>query len=323
MTSEGSGGGLTHGQPSDDVLVPFQLESSGIRGRFSRLGTVVDTIIGRHGYPEVISRLLGETMALATILAGALKYDGVFTLQAKGEGPVRTLMADVTSEGDIRAYAAFDADALPAEVSSDEVSQVTRLLGGGYLAFTVDQGVHTDRYQGIVPLEGATLAECTHAYFRQSEQIDSAIKLACARDDQGSWRASALMLQRMPFEPVARPGQTPMTIEDYDEDWRTALALMSSASDAETLDPDLTPDRLLYRLFNEPGVRAYDRKALGSTCRCSTERVESAIGSIPPASLEDMKIDGLVVVTCEFCKSEWRYDDAALDAMRERLTAAG
>src|SRR5262245_23322940 len=204
--------------PLDDLIQPFKLEGQAVRGRLVRLGPLLDVILHRHQYPDAVATLLAEMLALSAALAGALKYEGVFTLQTKGDGPIRLMVADVTSSGDVRGYAQFDAERLAAIGATAEGSSlsVPRLLGAGYLAFTVDQGQHTERYQGIVELTGATLAECVHHYFRQSEQFEAAIKLAAGRSaPDGTWRAGALMLQRLPPEAGAA--------EDVEDGWRRAL----------------------------------------------------------------------------------------------------
>lgn len=297
----------------DDIILPFQIDPYGLRGRLVRLGSVVDGILGRHAYPEAVSAMLGETVALAACLAGSLKYDGVFTLQTKGDGPIGVLMADVTTAGAVRAYATFDADRValldPADVAARDVP---RLLGGGYIAFTVDQGTNTDRYQGIVELSGRSLSECTHAYFQQSEQLDAGVMIAAGRREDG-WRAGGIMVQRLPYarDLPGRPSE-----EEYDDLWRTAVTLMSSTRARELIAGDLPPDQLLYRLFHEAGVRAYEAQPVTDTCRCSRERVERVLLSLNGEDLDDMKVDGAVIVNCEFCKREWRYDDAALDALR-------
>ena len=175
----------------DDLIRPFQVEGAGVRGRLVRLGPTVDEIVRRHDYPPPIARLLSEGIALAAILAGALKYEGVFSLQAKGDGITRMLVVDCTSEGKIRGYAQFDAEEL-ARLTAETAGQtltVPRLMGGGYLAFTVDQGDDTERYQGIVPLEGATLAECAHKYFRDSEQVADRDPHRHRPDGERQWRS--------------------------------------------------------------------------------------------------------------------------------------
>lgn len=303
----------------DDIILPFQIDPYGLRGRLIRLGPVVDGILARHDYPEAVAAMLAETMALAACLAGALKYDGIFTLQTKGDGPIGTLMADVTSAGEMRAYARYDAERLAAvDPAAVAERSVPRLLGGGYIAFTVDQGANTERYQGIVELAGHTLSECTHAYFRNSEQLEAGVKLAAGRVDTPdglAWRAGALMIQRLPYQRdlPGRPSE-----DEYDETWRTAITLMSSGTAAELLSAELAPDRLLFRLFHSEGVRAYQAQPVRDVCRCSSARVERVLRTLTGEELAELRQDdGEVSVTCEFCKREWRYDDAALAALRD------
>lgn len=286
----------------EDVVQPFLLESSGIRGHLVRLGPAVDHILTRHAYPAPVAGLLAETVALAATLASMMKYDGIFTLQTKGDGPVRILVADTTSDGHLRGYASFDENAL----RTLDGAGTDVLLGGGYLAFTVDQGAHTDRYQGIVELTGTTLAECLQHYFRQSEQIRSGLMVAAARIE-GAWRAAGLLLQRTPG-----PGGFPEAPED-EEDWRRAMILQASCTERELLDRDLPVNDLLYRLFHEEGVRVFQRKPLQARCRCSRARLEDTLRALPRAEVEDLKVDGEVVATCEFCNTAYRFDAAALD----------
>lgn len=311
------GGGARAPHPAlDDVIQPFQIEGKAVRGRLVRLGPLVDEVLDRHDYPEPVAALLAEMVALAVVLAGALKYEGVFTLQTKGDGPIRLMVADVTSTSDIRGYAQFDAEKLAAAAASPAAgSPVPRLLGSGYLAFTVDQGVDTERYQGIVELVGATLVDCVHHYFRQSEQLQAGIKLAVgreARSDGGSgWRAGALMIQRMPPE----GGISEIAVDDADEDWRRALVFMSSSTSTELLDPAMAPNDLLFRLFHEDGVRVFAPGSLRAACRCSRERVERVLQSLPQGEVKEMKVDGAVVVTCEFCNADYRFSGDDLDKL--------
>lgn len=308
---------------SDDAALPFQVDPYALRGRLVRLGPAVDRILTAHDYPQPVGQMLGEALALAACLADSLKFDGIFTLQTRGDGPISTLVADVTSAGDLRGYAGFDAERLAAAEAKAEPSgglarSVPKLLGAGHIAFTVDQGEATDRYQGIVELEGATLADCTHAYFQRSEQIGTGIMLAAGQvegeEGRPAWRAGALMIQKVPYEggEGLRPPPAP-NAEAYDDGWRRALGLMGTTTTAELLDRALPPDRLLYRLFHEDGVRVYKSHPLRAQCRCSDERVERVLRGIGREELETLKVDGEVVVTCEFCKTTRRYDDAALD----------
>jgi len=258
---------------TDDLVQPFQLDPFALRGRLVRLGRTVDRILTQHDYPEPVAALLGEAITLAVLLAGALKYDGVFTLQTKGDGPVRLLVADVKTDGAVRGYAQYDAQRL-GEITGEVAARgdspsVPGLLGAGYIAFTVGQGDDTERYQGIVEIVGATLAECAQHYFRQSEQIQAGLKLAVARaGEDRSWRAGGLMLQRVPPE----GGLAPIA-DDVEDAWRRTMVLMSTATPAELVAPDLPPRRLLWRLFHEEGVRVYQTHPVEARCRCSRERV--------------------------------------------------
>jgi molecular chaperone Hsp33 len=295
-----------------DYIRPFQIETSGLRGRLVRLGSELDGILGRHAYPAPVARFLAETLTLATLLSAMLKYDGVFTLQGKGDGPLKLLVADVTSEGKMRAFAQYDATAFEGEhaarmTEDAELAPAAALLGKGYLAFTVDQGENTERYQGIVELYGKTLADCVQHYFRQSEQIDTGVAVAAELTEAG-WRAGGVMLQRMPEE-----GGTAPILSSADEDgWRRAMVLLSSATPKELIGASVAGDDLLYRLFHQDGVRAYPAKLLSFGCRCSDERVRGMLKGLARDDIDHLKVDGKVEVSCQFCSTVYRYDDAAL-----------
>ena len=183
---------------------------------------------------------------------------------------------------------------------------VVQLLGRGHLAYTVDQGPDMERYQGIVALSGATLADCLHHYFLQSEQIQTGLMVASGRAG-GSWRAAGLILQRLPEE----AGQAAMVAPDEDA-WRRAMVLQASCTEAELLDPALPVNDLLFRLFHEEGVRVFRRRPLAARCRCARDRLEETLRSLPRAEIEDLKVDDEVIVTCEYCNRRYRFDDAAL-----------
>lgn len=292
----------------EDLILPFQIANGAARGRLVRLGPSLDTILGAHDYPPEVAALLAEALAVATALASGLKFDGIFTLQAKGDGPVSMLVADLTSDGALRGYARYDDAALKA-AAGKALEPVPRLLGSGYLAFTVDQGPDTDRYQGIVELVGATLAECIHEYFTQSEQLPTAIKVATSRDEAGHWRAAALMLQRM-------PGGTDLPADEAEEDWRRGVIMMASAKDAEILGPDLAPDKVVYRLFHAEGLSLFDLRGLEARCRCSREKVTNTLASFPRAEVEDLQDEaGEVVVSCEFCRTAYVFNPADIQAL--------
>jgi molecular chaperone Hsp33 len=292
----------------DDLVQPFRIDPFALRGRLVRLGPAIDRILSQHAYPIPVAAMLGEAITLAVVLAGALKYDGIFTLQTKGDGPIRLMVADVSTDGAVRGYAQYDQaklDAVGAAADGAGVSlSVPRLLGGGYIAFTVDQGEETDRYQGIVELAGATLADCAQHYFRQSEQIQAGIKLAVGRTGPGdTWRAGGLMLQRVPPE-----GGYGVIADDVEDGWRRSMVLMSSATSDELIDPGLSPHRLLFRLFHEDGVRVFDTHPLEARCRCSRERIERILRAFPADELDDMQKERVTTVTCEFCSRRYTFE---------------
>ena len=298
----------------NDIVLPFQIESQAARGKLVRLGGTVDRIVSRRNYPAPVATLLGELAVLAALVSSALKYDGVLTVQVKGDGPVTMLVADATSAGEIRAYAAFDRATLARAAAGDwRAAPVPCLLGDGYLALTVDRGPEVERYQGIVELRGGSLADCARRHFRESDQNQAAFKLAVApTGPSGAWRAGGMMMQRLPDAGPARlSGETPD--EEMEESWRRAVVLMASCTSAELVDDRPHPHDLLYRLFHEDGVRVFEPHALAHGCRCSRDRVEATLRSFPRAEIEDLEIDGEVVVTCEFCGARYAFDDTDID----------
>jgi molecular chaperone Hsp33 len=291
--------------PSDDLVLPFQAEQADVLGRLVKLGPTVDTILSRHAYPEPVSRLLGEAVALTAMLGAALKADGKLILQATTDGPVDLLVADYQVPGELRGYARFDAARLAALDTDDDAA----LLGHGHLAMTIDRGQDTERYQGVVPLEGESLTEAADTYFRQSEQLPTFIRLAVARhyragkgEGAWTWRAGGLLVQKL-----TREGGV-SSVKDFEEDWHRAKALAETVEDHELLDPMLRADRLLYRLFHEEQVRVYRAIPLETYCSCSRERVEELLERFSAEDIADMTVDGEVWVTCEFCNARYGFD---------------
>jgi molecular chaperone Hsp33 len=299
---------------ADNLLRPFQLERSTLRGRVVRLGDLVDRVLTRHDYPEPVGRLLGELFVLAATLAGGLKFDGTFSLQIQSDGPVSLMLADCTNEGAMRGYARYD-EVRVAEASGTDVET---LLGNGRLAFTVDQNQLGQAYQGIVELSGPTLTDCMQTYFRQSEQLKTGLTIAVDRiaDSHGArWRAGGIMIQRLADET-----RDVSSVEQALEDWRRTMLLLGTATGAELVDPHLPPERLLLHLFHEEGVRVFRPLGLRFGCRCSRERVETMLRRFPEHELDDMKDDqGDVVVTCQFCNVDFRFDDAQLARLHSRV----
>ncbi|MGE0724650.1 MAG: Hsp33 family molecular chaperone [Alphaproteobacteria bacterium] len=302
-------------QIPDDLVQPFQVEPYRLRGRLVRMGPTLDAILSRHDYPAPVARLLGELVVLAATLASMLKFEGILTLQTKSDGPVKLLVADYAVDGHaVRGYAQFDAGRLAA---LDAGASVPRLLGAGHLAFTIDQGPDTERYQGIVALEGTSLIDSVHHYFRQSEQIETGIRLAVGRTAAGgAWRGGAVMVQRLPESARGTDG------EARDDQFRHVMTLIGTCRDDELLSPVIAPNRLLFRLFHEEGVRVFPTVALADSCRCSEERVVRILGSFPAAEREDLSVEGAIQVTCEFCSRRYRIDPALLEAGAERSPPA-
>ena len=240
---------------ADDIAKPFQLEQSALRGRLIRLGDTVDVVLTRHAYPPAVSRLLGEMFVLAATLAGGLKFKGTFSLQTRSDGPISLMVADCTHDGGMRGYAKFDATA----VAAVDQMTVPALLGKGHFAVTVDQEHQSTAYQGLVELEGESLTDCIHQYFRQSEQVKTGMKIAVEHLDDGAgtafWRAGAVMVQCLPEEESASREKEAI------EDWRRTMMLLGTVKDAELIDPDLSPERLLLRLFHEEGRQNLRRPA--------------------------------------------------------------
>jgi molecular chaperone Hsp33 len=311
---------LSESSRSSDHALPFQLDALGVRGRLVRLGPALDTIIEGHGYPLAAARPLAEAMVLCVTLATSLKYDGIFTLQISGDGPIRLLVTDLTTEGALRGYAQFDSWKLAVAlgVGNREAPEgyVPKLFGSGRLSFTVDQGPHTQRYQGVVPLEGATLADCAHTYFRQSEQLPTGIKIVARRtviDSTPHWQAASLMVQQMP---ELEAGRLHVDREQREDDWRRAVILMASATPTEMLDAHSPGETLLYRLFHQEKPRYFPPRPFIARCRCSRERINRVLRSIKREELDDLRDDtGKVSVKCEFCSTEYANDDGDLDRL--------
>jgi molecular chaperone Hsp33 len=295
---------MTPAVPAVDLLRPFQIERSHLRGRFVRLGDTVDYVLKTHDYPPAVSDLLGQLLVLAGALAGGLKFDGTFSLQIRADGPIRLLVADCTNDGQMRGYAGFDAEAVAA---ADPVRPMA-LLGRGVLALTIDQrAVGGELYQGIVELGGETLADCMLTYFTRSEQVRTGIRVAVGRDRMTRrWQAGAIVVQALPSSERLR-------WREAEEDWRRAMLLLETAKDEELLDPALPPDDLLFRLFHEDGVRVFTPLALTPGCSCDEARVRAMLASFPLDDLEAMRQeDGGITVTCQFCSRVYRFDAAGV-----------
>ena len=304
----------------DDHTLPFQVDALDLRGRLVRLGPAIDTMLSRHDYPEPVATLLGELVVATTLLAGALKFEGILTAQIQSDGPIGLIVVDFKTPGQLRAYARFDqAEVMKARaVEARYANPVQCYLGRGNLAFTVDQGPETERYQGMVELTGDTLLDCVHHYLKQSEQHSALMRIAVKSPGNGNpWRAGGVMVQHMPGLMAGRV-QDDRLQQEYAESWEHAEALAASTRSDELVDPDLAPDALLWRLFHVDGVRVFRAEPLVSQCRCSRDRILGVIASFPVEELQTMVVDDRIEVTCEFCNE--RYD-FTLDAVTAHVAA--
>ena len=308
--------------PGEDLVLPFEIKPLGVRGRLVRLGAAVDDILHRHDYPPAVSAVLAEAVSLAAMLGAMLKFDGKFILQTKTDGPVDMIVADYVAPGRIRGYARFDRARVAALANPSQAD----LLGKGYLAMTVDQGPDMERYQGIVPLDGADLTAAAHSYFEKSEQIPTRLRMAAGpliqRGNKAeAWRAGAIMVQHLPREGGASPlpshsGDAPEgndVAPQENDDWVRARLLLDTVEAHELLDPQLSAEQLLYRLYHKDGVTAYPATHLERYSSCSQDGITRMLARFPAEDRADMVTDGEIAVTCEFCSTTYKVkpDDLA------------
>lgn len=288
---------------TDEMLAP-------VRGRAVRLPTALQTALAAR-YPEPVARLLGEAMIIGALVARSLKFDGRLVVQCHGtnDGAVSLLMADCTTDGQIRGYARYDNAALKSVLLDNRNPGADALLGGGTFSMTIDQGPDTDLYQGLAAIEGHRLSDCAEHFFEQSDQIPTMVRLAVGQEigaDGPVWTGGGLMIQRV-AEDDAR-GET-------DDVYETARALMSTVEAAELIDPDLPMDSLLYRLFNEDGVRVLERHSVNADCRCSRDRLSNTLKSFDAAARAEMADeDGMIRARCEFCDTEYVFPVAEMES---------
>jgi molecular chaperone Hsp33 len=305
---------------ADDLVMPFATQLNGVSGRLVRLGPLINEILSRHAYSEVVSVALGEAIVLAALLGSALKFDGQLILQTKTDGPLSLLVADYMAPGKLRGYASVSADGATAlaEATGTPAQKQALLLGKGYLAMTIDPGGDMDRYQGIVALEHQTLSDAAHTYFRQSEQLPTLIRIAVARhfaDGAYRWRAGGLMIQQVArtggivAAPSASDEARDASLEgEHDEDWNRIKILAGTVEDHELIDPLLDPQRLLFRLFHEEGVTARQAAPLTAECRCSRDRLLGYLQGFDAAALADLRDEnGELSATCEFCSTVYKF----------------
>jgi molecular chaperone Hsp33 len=285
----------------DDIVAAFGLDAAPALGRVARLGPgALDPILRRHDYPRAAALLLGEALALAALVGSLLKVDGRLVVQAQSKGLVPLLVAEYGSGG-LRGYARLAAGAAETLSRAHRLAPAA-LLGMGHLVLTLDRGEDKPAYQGVVPLEGETLAACAESYFRTSEQVETCIRLAVGEVMTAGapplWRGGGVLMQRIAADDARG---------DAGEDWARASALLATLRDDELIDPALSADRLLYRLFHEEGARMAEPSSLEDRCTCDERRLAKVMRQFPADELRDLvEPDGFLHARCQFCARSYR-----------------
>ena len=275
-----------------DQLQRFIFDGTDVRGEIIRLEKSYQQVLENGNYPPIIAQLMGEMLAATGLLSATMKFDGIFTLQARGQGDLTLIMSDCTRQHLLRGIARLQPGANPVS------RHIGELLGSGHLAITVDPA-QGERYQGIVPLEGASLAQCLQDYFQQSEQLPTALWLFA---DGAS--AGGLLLQALPTQL--------QTLEERDQYWRHLSILADTLSAAEFLGTDI--NTLLLRLFHEEDLRLFEPSAMEFGCSCSQARTARMLSSLGEAEVQAIIAElGTVEVKCEFCNQEYRFDPSQVE----------
>ena len=288
----------------DNAVAAFQIDNKPVRGRILRVGSAIDDALRGHNYPDVVAALLGEAILVGALVARALKFDGRLLVQAHGtnDGAVSMIVADCSTQGDVRAYARFDEASLARILKDNPKPDAHTLMGGGTFAMTIDQGPDMDRYQGLSAITGASLSDCAEHYFAQSEQIPTLMKLSVGQVQNNGeammWRGGGMMIQQIAGDEARG---------DTTEAWETSKALFKTLSDEEMLDPNINMPTVLYRLFHEDGVRLLEPASVQFNCSCSRERLYLTLMSFPDSERDSMFEDGLIKASCDFCSSDYAF----------------
>ncbi|MBL4627225.1 MAG: Hsp33 family molecular chaperone HslO [Roseicyclus sp.] len=317
----------------DDIVLPFQLDRSDIRGRVARLDSTLDQILSQHDYPAPVEAMVAEMALLTALIGQTIKLRWKLSLQVRSDGPIRLIATDFLApeaEGEparIRAYASYDKDAL--DVAGPAFPQV----GKGYFAILIDQGADMTPYQGITPLVGGSLSACAEAYFAQSEQLPTSFLLSYGQAQEpgqpASWRAGGVMLQLMPEASLeAKDGPAgddavlsaeDLIDDDKAEDWNRANILLKTADVMELIGPHVAPTDLLVRLFHEEQPRVFEAQPVGFGCTCSDDRVRQSLSIYSAKDIRYMTTDeGRVTVDCQFCGAHYDFDPLTLGFEAEK-----
>ena len=281
--------------PVGDRILGFSVGDRNVRGRVVRLDIALNAVLAAHDYPAPVARLLGEALVLTTLLGSILREDeGQLTLQAQSKGGYVDLLVCDYRAGAVRGYLRHD----PTRSWPDGADLAT-IFGPGHLAITLDPTASAERYQGIVPLEGASLADAAEGYFTNSEQLPTFVKLAIGGDASTGWVGGGLLVQHLARSEI---GGERLSLADMHPDWQHVLALTSTMTDAELTDLSLSEETLLWRLFHEETVRVAPGPAPTRGCRCTLAHIREVLDSFPAADRADMAgDDGAIKVDCAFC----------------------
>jgi molecular chaperone Hsp33 len=277
-----------------DTLRRFVFERFPVRGYVVRLDAAWRALTEHHDYPLIVRDTLGEAAAATALLGATLKFEGLLTLQVQGPGPLHLLVVQVTHGHALRGVARWRGLVADAGLEA--------LTGGGRVTVTVENADRSSRYQGIVPLSGARLADCFEDYFARSEQLPTRLWLAASGE-----RSAGLLLQRLPSGAAASAEELEHASAQGNEDWNRVLTLAATLTAAELLE--LPSAALLRRLFHEEDLRVFEPDPVFFQCTCSRERVSGILRSIGASEVRDILAErGSVEVRCEFCNRAWQYD---------------
>ncbi|MCF8475262.1 MAG: Hsp33 family molecular chaperone HslO [Emcibacter sp.] len=285
-----------------DHCLSFQIDGQDIKGRIIRLDMPLNKILAHYDHPDDVKRELGKAMVLTAMLGSMMKFDGILTLQISSDGIIKTLISDFATDGSgsgvVRGYYRTDDD-----IKSPEMS----ILGQGQLMITMDQGQYMDRYQGIVKLEGGSLKKSAEEYFYASEQLPTKLMISCDKQRDGSWCAAAIMIQHLARNTTDEKDSE--TTEDQQQDqWNHASIMLSSIKNEELLNKELSLQDLLFRLYHESGVRVFSATEIMVGCRCSEDKLRTVLANFDTEELKDIAKDGIITMTCDFCKTDHKFE---------------
>lgn len=286
----------------DDYVAGFASPALPISGRIVKLGREsISPILNRHAYPDHLAEILGEALIVSVLVGASMNFDGRVIAQAEGDGPVSMMVGEYRKDGGLRAYAQHEPErwAWLDKVNRGEKPHIPQLFGamGRLGLIVINDQPNAQPYQGIVPMDAGTLAECAQHYFERSVQVPTALRIHVRKDAEGHWIGGGLMIQRIAGDDARG---------DTDEGWREALALFATINDEELIDPSLPGDQLLYRLFHEVGVGMDPIELLSDSCTCSRERLIGTLKAMSDESLRELvEEDGTLGVDCQFCSRHY------------------